>query len=411
MNNILLISKEVLRPDYLSCYGGTLCQTSNIDALASQGTVFTNFYTASPSSAMAFTSMFTGLYPFETERKSYREVARFSQCPTLSDKLEEQGFEVHVIWAGKWFKGSHKRSRVFSPSTHFHNLENIYTLVGPHFLRKSQKLATFHIDPLKTIYDEVKAILDRRKKNVFIWLHCPHVFIGRPGYGSDIDLFDKLVGMLLDFFTPGEVYLTGDHGHMNCEKGIPVYGFHVYEGAIKIPLITPNHFKSHVIDDLVSNIQLKNIILNHSYEKREFIYADTQYYLQENRKLMIRKGDYKYIYNKKNKSEELYDLKLDPHENVNLLIDKWVDRNRNKFYSLEEIFYYPRWEEARRAYAELRKEKDRIWKQGKYWEEMMFRFNTVRKEGLGALAKYFIFRKTKFRGRWNSWAQAGRYEA
>jgi len=410
MNNILLISKEVLRPNYLGCYGSNIYETPNIDTLARLGTVFSNFYTSSPSSAMAFTSMFTGLYPFETKRKFYRNVDKFTQCPTLSDELEERGFEVHVIWGGKWFRGSHKRSRVFSPTSHFHNLENIYQLVGPHIFGKNIIQTASQIDPLKKIYDEIKTIFEKRKEAIFIWLHCPHVFIGRRGYGSDIDLFDNLIVMLMDFFSPDEIYLTADHGHMNCEKGIPVYGFHVYEGAIKIPLITPNHFGRHYIGDIIDNTQLKNIILNHKYEKKEFIYSDTQYYLQENRKLMIRKGDFKYIYNKKNRSEELYDLRYDPHEEVNLLLERLIDRNRDKFYCLEEIFFYPRWKEAEAAYFELKEEKDRIWKEGRFLEKMLFRLNSFRKKGFSNLTKFFIY-KNRVKGRWNSYVKVNRYEA
>jgi len=410
MENILLLSKEVLRPDYLSCYGGTLYETSNIDELARRGTIFTNFYTASPSSAMAFTAMFTGLYPFETRRKSYREVERFSLGPTLSDLLEQRGYEVHVIWGGKWFRGSHKRSRVFSATTHFHNLEDIYQLVGPHAAGGGRVEADSRLDPLKTVYAEIETIFQNRKRPIFVWLHCPHVFKGRTGYGSDIDLLDRLTGMLFDFFPPGQIYLTGDHGHMNCERGIPVYSFHVYEGAVRVPLITPNHFGNRVIDDLLSSVQLKNIILEGTYAKTEFIYSDTQYYLQENRKLMIRKGDFKYIFNKKGRSEELYDLKLDPHEEVNLLLDRCLDRNRDQFYYLDEIFYYPRWEKAAEAYRELKQEKDRIWKEGRFAENMLFRLNNLRKKGWANLNRLAVQKKSQMRGRWGSTAEVRRYE-
>ena len=410
MKNILLVSKEVLRPDYLSCYGGKLYKTHNIDSLARQGTIFTNFYTASPSSAMAFTAMFTGLYPFETQRKLYREVKRFTQCPTLSDLLEDKGYEIHVIWGGKWFRGSHKRSRVFSSETQFHNLEDIYQTVGPHAIKKEKIPFASHVTSHKKIYEEVKKILENRKNPAFIWLHCPHVFLGRNGYGSDIDVFDNLVGMLFDFFSKDEIYLTGDHGHMNCEKGIPVYGFHVYEGAVKIPLVTPNHFGAEVITDMVSNVQLKNIIVENRYETKEYIYSDTQYYLQENRRLMIRKGDFKYIFNKKNRSEEFYDLKYDPGENVNLLMENWEDRNRDKSYYLEEIYYYPRWDKAENAYVDLRREKDRIWREGKYLENLGFRLNNMRRKGFSNISRHLTRRKNVVKGRWDSKAQSLFYE-
>lgn len=405
MKNILLISKDVLRPDYLGCYGGILYETRNIDKLAENGTLFTNFYTSAPSSAMALTSMFAGVYPYETERAKYdREVREFTQCPTLSHILEQRGYEIHAIWGTKWHKTAWKQSRVFCSSTHFHNLHDIWHQIGSHYLRNNrEKKEKFeNANPVDEIYSEVKKIFKNlMRKNLFIWIHVPHVFAGRNGYGADIDLFDSLVGMLFDFFQHDEIYLTADHGHMNCEKGIPVYGHHVYEGAVKIPLITPNHFGKKVIEDVIDNTQLKNIILNHKYKKQEFIFSDTQYYLQENRKIMIRKGDFKYIYNKSNKSEELYDLKYDPCEYVNLLIDNWYDWNRGENYYLEEIYYYPRWEEARKAYSELKLEKNRIWKQGSFIKELLFNLNRIRKKGLANLYPFFI-KKDRVRGRWSS---------
>lgn len=405
MKKILLLSKDVLRQDYLSCYGGILYKTSNIDKLAEHGTIFTNFYTAAPSSAMALTSMFSGIYPYETERAKYdREVKEFTQCPTLSDILEERGYEIHVIWGTKWHKTAWKQSRVFCANTHFHNLHYIWHQIGSHYLKnKNEKKEEIEdVNPLEGIRAEVKKIFDNlSKNNLFIWIHAPHVFAGRNGYGADIDLFDRLVGLLFDFFCYDEIYLTADHGHMNCEKGIPVYGHHVYEGTIKIPLITPKHFDQKTIDDVIDNTQLKSIILDHKYKKQEFIISDTQYYLQENRKIMVRTGDFKYIYNKKDNSEELYDLKYDPNEYVNLLIENWYDWNRGKNYFLEEIYYYPRWEEARNAYIRLRNEKNRIWKKGTFIKELLFNLNRIRKKGLANIYPIFI-RKDRVKGRWAS---------
>ncbi len=410
MGNILLLSKEILRPqDYLSCYGSKLYKTINIDRLAEKGTVFKNYYTAAPSSSLGFTSMFSGLNPFETKRKVYKMVKKFTQCPTISDILNERGYEIHVIFGSKWYRTSHKRSRVFCSNTIYHPLENIHQQIGTHYNKGEKVRSIKDAKPLEIIYNEVKNIFDNTKKPIFIWLHCPHVFAGRTGYGSDIDLFDKLLGMLFEYFKYDEIYLTADHGHMNCDKGITIYGNHVYEGAIKIPLITPNHYGKKIVSDLISNTQLKNIILNNKYEVQEFIYSDSQYYLQENRKLMIRSGDFKYIYNKRNKSEELYDLKYDQNENANLLLESIYNRNRQKNYFLEEVYYYPRWEIANEAYKKLKNEKNRIWKEGKFYERVLFKIKSIKSKKFANVYKYLI-NKRKVKGRWNSIAQQLFYE-
>lgn len=69
MKRKILITKDVLRTDYLFCYGSKLWKTPNIDELASKGTIFNRQYTVGTSTAMSLTSLFTGKYSFETNRK------------------------------------------------------------------------------------------------------------------------------------------------------------------------------------------------------------------------------------------------------------------------------------------------------------------------------------------------------
>jgi arylsulfatase A-like enzyme len=408
--DILLISKDILKPDYLSCYGGKKWKTPNIDSLAESGTIFKNYYTEAPSTAMALTSMFSGLHPYELKRTRYTEVEPFDQCPTLFDILNSKGYENHVIWGELFVPNAWRFSKVYSQNTTFHNLKNIDQVVGPHFTQGEKIESSKNANSIKIIVNEVNKTFANKSKPVFIWIHCPHVLVGRAGYGADIDLFDKLVGELMDSFPREGIYLTADHGHMDCIKGVTCYGFHVYEPAIKIPLITPNHFGQKEIADVISNVQLKNIILEHKIYPQEFIYSDTQYYLQQNRKLMIMKGDFKYIYNKRNKSEELYDLKYDPNENVNLLIESWYDRNRDNNYYLEEIHYYPRWEEAKEAYQELKSERYRIWKEGTKAQELLYKLNSILNKDIANFYGYFAKKKSKVTGRWNSMAQRLYYE-
>jgi len=390
MNNILLLSKDAFIADYLKIYGGKIWDTPNIDYLIKTGNIFMNYYTAAPSSAMAYSSMFSGLYPFQLDRSNYTEVKPFNICPTLFEILTNKGYECHVIWDEKWFHHSYRFSRVYGDSTIFHNLK-INQLVGPHSIKGKRNTFNINANPIEKIMNEVNNILKNSKKPIFLWIHCPHVFEGRTGYGSDIDIFDTLVGKLLKKFPRKGFYLTADHGHMNCNKGIPVYGFHVYEQAIKIPLITPDIFKNKIIFDLVSSIQLKDIIVNNSYKKEKYIYCDSQYYLQENRKLMIRKENYKYIYNKKDASEELYDLYYDPEENVNLLLEQIYDRNRNLYYYFNEIYYYPKMSDISKIYKEFKEEKNRIWKEGTILEKIKYKLYNIIKININ----YFKFQQFK----------------
>jgi len=407
MKSKLLISKDVLRQDYLSCYGGRIYETPNIDMLARKGTLFKNFYTAAVSSGMAYSAMFSGLNIHEMKRSYFHDVDQFDQCPTLFQLFEEKGYETHVIWDKRWYKSSRKKAQVFSKNTNFHNL-SIEQPVGPHCKYERSEngriISQQNTTPIEDIMEEVKTVLESKTKQIFLWIHSPHVYVGRTGYGSDIDMFDTLVGELMKIFI-GDIYLTGDHGHMNGEKSIPCYGHHVYEGAIKIPLITPNHFGKKIIETPLSNIQLKNIVLEEKFDSKKFVYSDSRYYLQPDRKLAIRKGDFKYIYNKNDKSEELYDLTYDANENVNLLLDKIIDTERLSEYFLDEIFYYPRWKEAEKAYLELKAEKDRIWKNGNQWVELYIRAREIKRRGLLKTISTKFKPKKILKGRWEARAK------
>ena len=245
-------------------------------------------------------------------------------------------------------------------------------------------------------------------EKLFLWIHLPHVYRGRPGYGSDIDLYDSLIGKLRDYFDDNSIYISADHGHMNCDKGIPVYGFHVYEGAIRVPFITPRINGCKEIKFPTSHTQLKEIILENKISKHKFVYSDSQYYLQENRKLAIIKGNYKYIFNKVDHSEELYDLEFDLAENVNLLIDRWFDRNRSKYYKLNEVYFYPKWQSIKDIYEEFKNEKIRIWKEGSKYYSIAYGLKRFMKKGLKNINILFRSDNT-IKGLFNSKARSNSY--
>jgi hypothetical protein len=118
--------------------------------------------------------------------------------------------------------------------------------------------------------------------------------------------------------------------------------------------------------------------------------------------MMIRQGRYKYIYNKLGGAEELYDLEWDPGENANLLLEYWQDPNRLTFYRLDELYYYPRWEEARSAYERLRKRWAEIWDPGRPWPSRLRRLKQSWRAGLLESTLAAIRRGPVRAGRWGS---------
>ena len=195
--NTILLTKDILRSDYLRCYNSnSLFNTKNIDALASKGTLFSRYYCSSPSSGMAATCAFSGLNAYELDRKTFKEVDDFTQSKTLFNILEESGVKTHVLWSSEFEHLAYSHSKVFDSNTLIH-----YAPLGGSLDVTPQKHAFPTEQQLSEKYDLADYFLnylknlDSRETNPwFVWCHCPHVFEPFDSYGSDIGHFDDFVG-------------------------------------------------------------------------------------------------------------------------------------------------------------------------------------------------------------------------
>ncbi len=365
-NSILLFTKDAFCADYLPCYGNKYWQgkTPNIDELADKGTLFTHFYTAAPSSAMAYMSMFTGKYPYEQEIMEYVPLVKSYSGTTLFDIAREKGFECHVIWDEIWMTTSYVHSMCYGQGTIFHALHGLRQGVGFHYKHDGFLEPSLEKEnaTLILIEEEIKKITEQNK--VFVWFHLPHVINGRVGYGGDIDLHDKVLGIMRKYFDDSKIFISADHGNMNGHKGVLGYGFHVYEPAIRIPLITPRKAGLKVCTDLVSNIDWDKIIFGgDDIPSREIIISDCAYYAQPQRKTAFIYGKYRYIYTRATKTEELYDVEWDPNQNFNLMNDSCFDSDRKVLNISRELFFYPYWEDLPGIRKKLRDARLEIWRE------------------------------------------------
>jgi len=338
-------------------------------------------------------------------RKKYDEVEECSEEESIFTELIIKGFKTYVIWPFEWKELAWKYSKIFPEETNVIPLKGISENIQRDKKRSLIGDKGKSINAIKLIISELDTIASSGE-DFFVWVHLPHVIKGQTSYGSDIDLFDKFIGEVRDIVDDDSIYISSDHGHMNMDKGIPVYGFHAYQGTTNIPMITPRIDDLETVEYPTSNIQLKEILIDKKLNILKYIIADTQYYVQENRKLAIIKGDYKYIYNKNDNTEELYDLKFDPSENVNLLSERIYDRNRLGYYNLDEIYYYPNWSSIENIYLELKTEKKRIWRDGNWLEEKIYKLNDFSKR----IKKLLVLSKKRTKGRFSSNIRISRFD-
>jgi len=112
--NIIVILTDDMGFSDISCYGGKLTPTPNIDRLAQEGIMFTQYYSMSPISSPSRTGLLTGMYPAKWNITSYLqtrkgnkdcEMADFldATAPTIAKSLKTAGYATGHF--GKWHMG------------------------------------------------------------------------------------------------------------------------------------------------------------------------------------------------------------------------------------------------------------------------------------------------------------------
>ena len=150
---------------------------------------------------------------------------------------------------------------------------------------------------------------------------------------NELFQFDSVIG---EFFSKSredlKVIICEDHGKMLGENGILSYAFNLMEGTLYTPILVVDSDLPHcIIDKTISLSNFKNIVLDREVQYTKYIYADSSYADQWHRKTMVRKGKWKYIYNRDEwpVKEQLFDLDTDPNEMINLAQTYYVDPYRD----------------------------------------------------------------------------------
>ena len=103
--NLLLITVDTLRADFLGCYGFNGDNTPNVDRLASQGVLFEDTISVIGKTGPAFASLFSSLYP-PTHGARRNGVRMREDVPVLAEKLREAGYTTGAF-ISNWTLKSH----------------------------------------------------------------------------------------------------------------------------------------------------------------------------------------------------------------------------------------------------------------------------------------------------------------
>ena len=363
--NLLLISLDTTRQDFLSCYGFEQPLTPNLDRIAAEGVLFERGTAPVPITLPSHTTMMTGLYPFHHGVRNNGTYVVHDSLTTLAEVLKPHGYRTGAVTAA------------FPVASQF-QLNQGFDLYDDEFptssvrresdtaQRTAGEVTTRSLEWLDEPIDESAPF--------FLWAHYfdPHYPYTPPEpfsrqyesnlYAGEIAYMDQEIGRLLDglnergLLETTVILVAGDHGESLGEHKEATHSFFVYNATqyvpylIRFPETAPfekSSWRGQTISSLVSLVDLMPTALDalgiprtdapasdgmsllpliaDKQASRDWVYYESfvpslEYGAAELRAL--ERPQHKYI---RAPRPELYDLDLDPKETQNIAQrDHWI---------------------------------------------------------------------------------------
>jgi membrane-anchored protein YejM (alkaline phosphatase superfamily) len=170
--NVILITLDTHRADYMSAYGEALVSTPNLDLLAKEGMLFTNCFSPIPITLPAHSALFYSQPPHELKIYNNGETLSTVDLKSLAEIFEENGYETGAfVSLGVLLeryglgKGFNTYSDQFPKTRWYLTAEEVNSRVLP-WLGK------------------------QREKNFFVWIHYsdPHDPYAPPDLANDLKI-------------------------------------------------------------------------------------------------------------------------------------------------------------------------------------------------------------------------------
>lgn len=345
--NLIIITVDTTRADRLGCYGYEKAQTPNLDALAKEGTRFANATSHIALTLPSHSSIFTGCYPLG---HGVHDNVGFQLPPeayTLAEHLKKNGYQTSAFIAAKVLLARFGINQGFD---HF----------DEHLPEKKPSRNAEQV--LSSAKDWFK---QQKKSPFFSWIHLydPHLPYEHPEpflsqfsddpYSGEIAYMDAQLGQFFYFLKQQQLYensiiiVVGDHGESLGEHLESTHGYFAYKATTHVPMLlkpaSPVKTKSVVesrvrlIDIMPTSLKLLNFEIPKSVQGNDltpllfdqtpslqlssYSEAYLPFYKYDFTPIHVFRND-EYTFVDDFQKQELYDLKNDPKEKVNIIENK-----------------------------------------------------------------------------------------
>lgn len=239
--SILLVTFDTLRADHVGCYGDTLAETPNLDALAQGGVLFEEARSHVPLTLPSHATILTGLLP---PRHGLRANGLFKldrRAPTLAGALRSKGYATGAVVS----------SIVLDRACGLDLGFDIYD----DNQRVGDRTAFDYLERAASqVADAVARELPRLSPPFFLWVHLydphkpwvpPNPFRARHSrrlYRGEIAFADAAFGEIrrrASARAGGSLFVAAvaDHGESLGDHGENQHGYTLHRGVLRVPLV------------------------------------------------------------------------------------------------------------------------------------------------------------------------------
>ena len=264
--NLLLISVDTLRADYLSCYGGKELPTPHIDSLARNGILLERAFAHNPLTLPSHVNILTGALPLSHGVHENLGFRLSDEALTLAEYLKSFGYRTAA------FVGAFPLDSRFGLTQGFDVYDDLYgdkKSPGPFFFveRKGEEVISRAVDWMKSC--------ELGPWFVFVHVFDPHQPYLPPSpyaekyahnlYAGEVAYSDECLGRLFLYLENSGVMdktlvvFTADHGEALGDHGERTHGYFAYNSTMHIPLVfqSPALFKEDKkVSTMVSHIDI-----------------------------------------------------------------------------------------------------------------------------------------------------------
>jgi arylsulfatase A-like enzyme len=375
--HVVLITSDTLRADHLSVSGYPRETSPNLDAFAARTHHFTDAVTVIPETGPSFATIFTGRHPQQHGMHSNFEGVPLS-IPMLAERLKERGYRTAGFVGNPVLRESKGFDRGFEHYEMGQAVNESFlrwaeqpwdqpTFVWLHYMephgpyKPPEELERIFIDDAWSRSDERVAFLTEEQGRETVLGAIPAyqrqgdedrvaVYVAR--YDAEIRYMDTQFGEIIEFLERqglhdgSAIVFTSDHGESLGEHEFYFeHGWFVFEPSLHVPLMIkrPGQREGSRHPRQVSNLDLLPTLLalagaavdgtlpgvdllGDALSSAEVLLESSERYPEKY--YGVRGGGWKYVFHPRSGVEELYDLREDPAESLNLAREMRLDSAR-----------------------------------------------------------------------------------